>query len=159
MGPSTKPGDNSIFCGFPEQGFRFMKRLKQHNDRDWFRDRKADYLTYVEEPMAQLVLNVAERCRRRGLELHAKEKHPVMRVYRDIRFSKNKSPFKTHVGAELRRSFTDSECLLYMHLSPTECFIAAGVWQTGKGLLQAWRNEMSRDPGRFEKMRARAASA
>ena len=140
------------FAGFPEQGFRFLRQLKKNNDRDWFRERKADYIKYVEDPMKQLVMAVGESCRERGLPLHAKEKQPVFRVYRDIRFSKDKSPYKTHVGAELRRSFTDSECLLYIHISPEECFTAAGLWQTSKGLLQVLRTAMVRDPQRFEKV-------
>jgi uncharacterized protein (TIGR02453 family) len=153
MSPRSKvPDTNSEFQGIPEQAFRFLRQLKRNNDRDWFRDRKADYIRYVEEPMKQLVLSVAAACRARGLELHTKEKNPVMRVYRDIRFSKDKSPFKTHVAAELRRSFTDSECLLYLHVSPQMCFLGAGVWQTDKGLLQAWREAMIRNPARFEKM-------
>ncbi len=66
---------------------------------------------------------------------------------------RTRHPFKTHVSAELRRSFTDSECLLYIHLSPERSFVAAGVWQASRDLLQAWRDAMIRDPERFEKMR------
>jgi uncharacterized protein (TIGR02453 family) len=143
----------SEFTGFPEQGLRFLRQLKQNNDRDWFRERKQQYVEYVEEPMRKLALSVAKGCRARGLELHAKERNPVFRIYRDIRFSKDKSPFKTHAGAELRRSFTNSECLLYMHISPQECFAAAGIWQADKALLQTWREAMVRKPERFEQMR------
>lgn len=140
------------FEGFPEQGLRFLRQLKQNNDRDWFRERKDEYAKSLEQPMTQLTLAVAKNCRARGMNLHAKEKNPVFRVYRDIRFSKDKSPFKTHMGAELRRSFTDSECLLYMHVSPQECFTAAGIWQADKHLLRAWRQAMIDTPERFEKM-------
>jgi uncharacterized protein (TIGR02453 family) len=151
--PRNKPSMNSSeFAGFPEQGFRFLRQLKQHNDRDWFRERKQDYVQHVEEPMGRLMLSVAETCRKRGIDLQTRRKNPVMRVYRDIRFSKDKRPFKTHVGADLRRSFTDSECLLYVHLSPDESFTAAGVWQPARDLLQAWRKAMVHDPARFEKM-------
>jgi uncharacterized protein (TIGR02453 family) len=141
------------FAGFPRQAFGFLRKLKQNNDREWFAEHKGDYIRLVHEPMTHLVLGVAEGCRTRGLNLHAKEKSPVMRVYRDIRFSKDKSPFKTHVGAEIRRSFTDSECLLYMHVSPGESFVAAGVWQASKNLLQAWRQKIIQDPARFGKVR------
>lgn len=140
------------FAGFQEHAFRFLRQLKQHNDRDWFRERKDEYATCLEQPMTQLTLSVAKNCRARGLDLYAKEKNPIFRIYRDIRFSKDKSPFKTHLGAELRRSFTGSECLLYMHVSPQECFAAAGIWQAGKHLLQAWRQSMIDAPERFEKM-------
>ena len=140
------------FAGFPEQGFRFLRQLKRNNDRDWFRERKPDYERYVQQPMEALVLAAARECRRRGVPLHAKEKNPVMRVYRDIRFSKNKQPFKTHVAAELRRSFSDSSCMLYIHLSPEESLVAAGVWQPERPLLHAWRTAISEQPARFAKV-------
>ena len=140
------------FNGFPEEGFRFLRQLKRNNDRDWFRERKQDYATFVQEPMRQLVVAVSAACCAKGIPLHAKEKNPVFRVYRDTRFSKDKAPFKTHVGADLRKSFVNSECLLYIHISPEESFLGAGVWQTGKDLLQAWRTKIVHAPQQFEKM-------
>lgn len=142
----------SEFTGFPEQGFRFLRQLKLNNDREWFREHKEEYARVVQQPMEALVVAVARGCRRRGLTLHAKEKNPVMRVYRDIRFSKNKQPFKTHVAAELKRSFSDSTCMLYVHLSPEESLIAAGVWQPERPLLHAWRSAIAERPARFEKL-------
>ncbi|MBV9297143.1 MAG: DUF2461 domain-containing protein, partial [Acidobacteriaceae bacterium] len=112
----------------------------------------AEYEQNVEQPMRALVLAVAAECRARGLPLHAKEKNPVMRVYRDIRFSKDKTPFKTHVAAELRRSFSNSSCMVYIHISPAESFVAAGIWQPDRPLLQAWREAIAKDPASFEKM-------
>ncbi len=145
------------FGGFPEEGLRFLRQLKRNNDREWFRKRKAEYGQHVEEPMKTLVLAVAGGCRACGLPLYAKEKTPVMRVYRDIRFSRDKRPFKTHVAAELRRSFSDSSCVLYIHLSPDESLVAAGVWQPERSLLHAWREAIAGQPERFAKMRAALA--
>jgi uncharacterized protein (TIGR02453 family) len=139
---------------FPEAGFRFLAQLKKHNDRDWFNERKAEYKSVVEQPMAELVHAVAAECRRRGLPLHAKDKNPVMRVYRDIRFSKDKLPFKTHVAAELRRSFGKSNSGLYLHFSPDESLLGAGIWQPERALLQAWREAIVDQPGRFAKIAA-----
>lgn len=149
---SVAPVGEPEFTGFPEQGFRFLRQLKLNNDRDWFRERKPDYERYVQRPMEALVLAAARECRHRGVPLHAKDKNPVMRVYRDIRFSKNKQPFKTHVAAELRRSFGDSTCMLYIHLSPAESLLAAGVWQPERPLLHAWRTIIAERPARFEKV-------
>ena len=139
------------FNGFPEDGLRFLRQLKLHNDRDWFRERKSSYDEYVEQPMRALVQAVAADCQSKGLPLYAKEKSPVMRVYRDIRFSKDKLPYKTHVAAELRRSFRDSSVMLYLHFSPAESLLGAGVWQPERPLLHAWRDEIVRQPKRFEK--------
>ena len=137
---------------FPEAGLRFLGQLKLHNDREWFRERKEEYLQTVEEPMKQLVLAIAAACQSKGIPLRAKERSPVMRVYRDIRFSKNKSPYKTHVAAELRRSFSDSEGLIYLHLSPTESFVAAGTWQPERLLLHAWRETIVHHHDQFDRM-------
>jgi uncharacterized protein (TIGR02453 family) len=144
----------SEFPGFPEAGFRLLKQLKKNNDRDWFRERKSEYQERVERPMEELVLAVAAECRSRQIPLYAKEKNPVMRVYRDVRFSKDKTPFKTHVAAELRRSFRDSEVMVYLHFSPEQSFVAAGVWQPERTLLHAWRNAIASEPQRFEAVAA-----
>ena len=139
---------------FPEAGLAFLRQLKKNNDREWFRERKEKYKELVEEPMKALVLEVAAGCRAKGLPLHAKEKSPVMRVYRDVRFGKDKTPFKTHVGADLRRSFADSQGLLYMHIDPKEPFVAAGVWQPERPLLHAWREAIVQHAERFAKLEA-----
>ena len=129
-----------------------MRQLKRHNDRDWFREHKSEYQRWVEEPMKGLVLAVAAECRKRALPLHAKEKNPLFRIYRDIRFSKDKRPFKTHVAAELRRSFEGSGPMLYLHLSPEESFVAAGMWQPERNVLHAWRETIASEPARFQKI-------
>jgi uncharacterized protein (TIGR02453 family) len=143
------------FTGFPEEALRFLRQLKLHNDRDWFRERKDSYIKHVEEPMKALVLAAAEGCRAKGVPLHAKEKNPVMRVYRDIRFSKNKLPYKTHVAAELKSSFGDSDCMLYIHISPEESLLAAGVWQPERPLLNAWREAIVKEPRVFDRFAQR----
>lgn len=135
-------------------GFALLRQLKKNNDREWFRERKDKYKESVEEPMKALVLAVAAGCQAKGLPLHTKEKSPVMRVYRDVRFSKDKTPFKTHVGAELRRSFSDSQGLLYLHMDPEKPFVAAGVWQPERPLLHAWRETIVKHADRFAKVQA-----
>ena len=55
------------FNGFPEDGLRFLRQLKIHNDRDWFRERKSSYDEYVEQPMRALVQAVAAGCQSKGL--------------------------------------------------------------------------------------------
>ena len=133
----------------PEEGFRFLAQLKKHNDRDWFNPRKEQYKDLVERPMEALVQAVSSECRKLGLPLHAKDKAPVMRVYRDVRFSKNKSPYKTHVAADLRRSFSNSSVVFYLHFSPGESLLGAGVWQPERPALQRWRQEIVAQPKRF----------
>ncbi|HEX4166482.1 MAG TPA: TIGR02453 family protein [Bryobacteraceae bacterium] len=144
--PKTAAGQEK-FSGFPLEGLRFLKDLKKNNDRDWFRERKEIYERTVHEPMALLVTDVAETCRKRGLLVATKEKQPVMRVYRDVRFSPDKRPYKTHVGAGLKPlRATLGE--VYIHISPEESFAAAGFWMPERAFLQAWRTSLVSDEGK-----------
>ena len=152
--PAKTPDANgrSEFNGLPAAGFRLLQQLKKNNNREWFRERKSVYRETVEQPMEALVSAVSKECRARGLPLFPKEKNPVMRVYRDIRFSADKTPFKTHVAAELRRSFSGSQAMLYLHFAPEKSFVAAGVWQPDRTLLQAWRAAIVSKPDEIEKV-------
>lgn len=149
MTPANASAD---FEGFPQSGLRLLDQLKKHNDRDWFNEHKQQYFEQVEAPMEALVTAVAAGSRARGLPLYTKDKNPVMRVYRDVRFSKDKTPYKTHVAADLRSSFSRSHALLYVHISPTESFTGAGVWQAERPFLLAWREALVEDFKRFEAM-------
>ena len=134
---------------------RLLRQIQKNNDREWFRERKSDYEKLVEQPMAALVLAVSDKCRAAGLPLFPKERNPVMRIYRDIRFSKDKRPLKTHVSADLRRSFSDPNSGgLYMHISPQESFVAAGFWEPERSTLLAWREALVKSPAKFQKVQA-----
>ena len=141
-----------VFSGFPQAGLQFLRELKENNDRDWFRERKEVYEEQVKMPMELLVMEAAAQCRKRGLMVYSKDKSPVMRIYRDIRFSADKRPFKTHVSASLRGSATSSHGELYIHVSPDESFLAAGFWMPERLFLQTWRESMVNDPAAFLKM-------
>jgi uncharacterized protein (TIGR02453 family) len=138
------------FAGFPAAGIQFLRDLKLNNDRDWFRERKHIYQEQVEQPMAMLVTEAASRSRKRGLAIGTKDKNPVMRVYRDIRFSPDKRPFKSHVGASLQGTQKRSKYgEIYIHISPEESFLAAGFWMPERPFLQAWRESMIKAPDTF----------
>ncbi len=136
------------FAGFPGAGLKFLRELKENNDRDWFREKKATYDEQVHQPMALLVSEVAAQCRKRGLMIAARDRSPVMRVYRDIRFSPDKRPFKTHVGAGLKPAAAQ-QGEVYMHVSPEESFVAAGFWMPERPFLQVWRTAMAAKPADF----------
>lgn len=151
---STEEKERNGFRGLAETGFRLLQQLKRNNNREWFESRKTAYKETVQQPMELLVSAVSEECRARGLPLFPKERNPVMRVYRDIRFSSDKTPFKTHVAAELRRSFSGSQPMLYLHFAPERSFVAAGVWQPDRTLLQTWRAAMMNKPEEIEQVAA-----
>jgi uncharacterized protein (TIGR02453 family) len=143
------------FEGFPKKGLQFLRDLKENQNRDWFRERKEVYEEFVRLPMERLVAEVAAACRKRAFPLYAKEKHPVTRIYRDIRFSPNKDPFNTHVSAGIKRSagkvgFGE----VYIHVSPETSFLAAGFWMPERPFVNAWRGALDRDPEKFLKVAA-----
>jgi uncharacterized protein (TIGR02453 family) len=100
--------------------------------------------------MAMLVTEAASLIRKRGLPIGTKDKNPVMRVYRDIRFSPDKRPFKSHVGASLKGTQKHSKYgEIYIHVSPEESFLAAGFWMPERPFLHAWRESMIKSRAAF----------
>jgi uncharacterized protein (TIGR02453 family) len=143
----TVPGR---FEGFPKKGLQFLRDIKENQDRDWFRERKDIYEEFVRQPMEALVIEAAAASRKRGFPLYAKEKSPVTRIYRDIRFSSNKDPFHTHVGAGIKRSAGKAGFgEVYIHISPEVSFLAAGFWMPERPFVNAWRASLDRDPDKF----------
>ena len=91
----------STFAGFSGEAIQFMADLAANNDRAWFQPRKADYERLVKEPMESLMVALAEQLEARRIPLVADPKRSPFRIYRDTRFSRDKSPYKTHIGASL----------------------------------------------------------
>ena len=88
------------FAGFTPQAIQFLTDLAQNNDRAWFAPRKADYELLLKEPLEALCTGLAERFAARVLPLQADPKRSPFRIYRDTRFSRDKSPHKhkVHTG-------------------------------------------------------------
>lgn len=136
------------FPGFRTEALDFLRQLKQNNERDWFKPRKAVYDDEVLWPARCLVASLSTEGPARGLPLQGDPKKNVFRVYRDTRFSTNKAPYKTHVGLYLTRSgHKDDEGGLYVHVEPGACFLAAGFWSPEGPLLRRWRERIAADPG------------
>jgi uncharacterized protein (TIGR02453 family) len=91
--------DIDRFMGFRPEAIDFLVDLAQNNERAWFQPRKADYERLLKAPMEALVTALADRFATRGIPLEADPKRAVSRIYRDTRFAKDKSPYKTNVYA------------------------------------------------------------
>ena len=89
----------TTFEGFRPEAVEFLAELAQNNDRVWFQPRKAEYERLLKEPLEQLCAALDERFVLAGMPLSADPAHSPFRIYRDVRFSKDKSPYKTNVGA------------------------------------------------------------
>lgn len=135
------------FPGFRPEALQFLRDLREHNDREWFKPRKATYDDELLWPARCLVADVAAEAARTGLPLTADPAKGLFRIYRDTRFSKNKAPYKTHVGLVWTRTgHKGDEGALYVHVEPGGCFLGAGFWAPEAPLLRRWRERIAGDP-------------
>ncbi len=146
------------FTGFRPEAIQFLADLAVNNDRAWFQPRKAEYERLLKEPLEALIAALAERFERRGIPLRADPARSPFRIYRDVRFSKDKSPYKTNLGASFPwigdgndptgRSHTGNVHSSggYFHLQPGEIYVGGGIWRPEKGWLQAFREKVAADP-------------
>jgi len=138
------------FPGLRTEAFDFLRDLAQNNNREWFKSRKSLFDDEVVWPLRCLLNDAALEASGRGLPFRADPKRGLFRIYRDIRFSKNKDPYKTHAGAVISRSGDHkSNGVVYIHVQPEQSFLAAGFWHPETKLLRAWRARMAADPGTF----------
>jgi len=153
MAIKTKGVDNEEFLGFGEEAFRFLKGLTKNNDRDWFLPRKATFEQELQRPMLQLILAVESEMKKRKIPLLSKAKAPLSRIYRDIRFSANKSPYHTFVSGTLHKQGKKTAAgALYIHVGEKEHFAAVGFWQPERPVLTNWRLRMQAEPKAFLNM-------
>ena len=124
--------------------FAFLRELKQHNERAWFNANKARYEEELKEPALAFVEDVGYRLPQVAPHLTA-DQRSLFRIYRDTRFSKDKTPYKTHVGIYFRhtRAADGDTPGLYVHLEPRQVFIAAGIWHPGTPALKRIRDAVS----------------
>ena len=135
------------FTGFSPKAFAFLKDLDANQNREWFEARKAIYETELKGPLSALVASLGLALSAEGLDLDCDPKRALFRIHRDVRFSKDKRPYKAHVGASMTR---DGERLapglLYIHFDPKGSFMAAGFWQPEPPALQKIRTAMVARP-------------
>jgi uncharacterized protein (TIGR02453 family) len=138
------------FAGFGPNALPFFKALKFHQSREWFEANRETYESAVKAPMGDLVEEVAERLRQAKIPIKGDRKSAMFRIHRDVRFSANKDPYKTHAGAVLTRSGNKNDpSIIYFHLSPDECFFAAGFHLPESDRLARLRAAVARNPKAF----------
>ena len=139
----------SRFEGFADDGARFFKALARNNERAWFLAHKAELEEGWNAPMKALLDEVREGIDRAYPHCDLAEPK-VFRVFRDVRFSKDKSPYKTHIGgyipiARAGKATTDLPMALYFHVGATERFGAAGHYMMQPGSLAGFRKAVADD--------------
>ena len=140
------------FSGFPKQGLTFLSQLKKNNNREWFNKHREDYEQNVRFPMQCLVASLAERMADESPEIEFNATRSIFRIYRDVRFSKNKAPYKTNIAAvfPLRGKKGPIELPgLYVSIAPGEVFLGGGVYMPSGDQLKAYRRSMVERPDEF----------
>ena len=130
---------------FTSQSLRFLRALKRNNRREWFTAHRDDYEAHVRQPMTDIIARLADDLRGFGPEYVANPKTSMYRIYRDIRFSENKAPYKTHVAANFpTRGLPKHEGAgLYFHVSPDEVWIGGGMYAPQQPQLHAVREHIA----------------
>jgi uncharacterized protein (TIGR02453 family) len=137
------------FTGFGPKALPFFEALKFHQSRAWFEENRGLYESDVLAPMVALIDDLTEAFAARKLPLRGDGKRSIFRLNRDIRFSKDKSPYKTHAGAVLTRSGSKKDSgLLYIHIDPIGCFTAAGFYMPEPAALAALRRQVLAQPAK-----------
>ena len=125
----------------PKEVFTFLKKLEKNNNRDWFNEHKKEFKAIELE--VKLAYNEVLENLNKNDDV---DKLKVFRIYRDVRFSKNKLPYKTHFGGSFNRTKPHLRGGYYLHLAPNnESFIATGFWEPNKDDLFRIRKEFEMD--------------
>ena len=142
---------------FTPELFRFLKRLKRNNDRDWFLAHKEEYEQHVRQPALRFITDFAAPLYDITPHLVADSRPSrgsLFRIYRDTRFAADKRPYKTNIAMRFSHRGKDVHSPgFYLHLEPGGCFAASGLWHPEPGTLLKVRNAMVERPKEWRAVR------
>lgn len=168
----TRPQKERLVTATPEfHGFRpgalaFLRRLARHNSRDWFERHRAVYETEVREPLKALVEEMDVRLARIAPELVGDPRRSVFRIHRDVRFSADKSPYKTNAACQFYhhdagrgagQDAVGAGAGLYFQLADGDCFVAGGIWMPARPSLERIREALADDADGLDRIVAAPA--
>jgi len=139
----------------------FLRGLKRHNERPWFEAHRAEYEAVVKDPMRELIEELDVRLARFAPEIIGDPKRSMFRIYRDIRFSADKSPYKTHASCwfyhrdgsrAVGREAAGGGAGFYFQIAPGDSFIGGGMWMPPREALVTLRDAIAEDAKRFERL-------
>ncbi len=145
---------------FTADTLKFLKALKRNNRRDWFEAHRDDYERHVKAPMLELVEQLDVRLALFCPEIIGDRKRSMFRIYRDIRFSLDKSPYKTHAAIWLYhrdgsravgREATGGGAGFYFQIAPGDSFSGGGMWMPPRPALATIREQLAEDHRPFER--------
>lgn len=143
------------FEGFPEEGIRFLLRLRRNNTREWFTKHRSEYETLVKTPMQSLIADLQPFFTEFAPEFEVDPVRSLFRIHRDVRFSTDKRPYKTHIAAHFvvrGQSKGTSGLGYYLHIEPEECYIGGGLYIPDSEQLRAIRRAIVAEHERFREI-------
>lgn len=147
------------FEGFRPAAITFLRGLKKNNRKEWFEEHRDDYEREIKLPLLALIEDVDVRLAEFAPEIIGSPRKSMFRIYRDVRFSKDKSPYKTHAAAWFYHrdggSSVGSEAAhggagFYFHLAPEGTFMGGGIWMPPRPVLNRIRQNIADDHEGFE---------
>lgn len=144
------------FNGFPKDTFKFLNELGENNNREWFQDNKWRYEQSVLQPALDLIAALEKPLAKVAPLLRVEPKRvggSLMRIYKDTRFAKDKTPYKTNIGIHFRhRSGADVHAPgAYLHIACDESFFGVGMWRPPSEALKLIRNFIGENPESWRK--------
>lgn len=139
---------------FTVNTFKFLEELKQNNNKAWFELNKSRYEADLLSPSLDFIEKIGPELQKIAPEFEAvprKAGGSLMRIYRDTRFAKDKSPYKTNIGIHIRhRQGKDVHSPgFYVHIAPESCFLGAGCWCPEPEVLALIRSGIAATPERW----------
>jgi uncharacterized protein (TIGR02453 family) len=136
--------------------FTFLRDLEKNNNRDWFQANKSRYEDQVKEPALEFISGFGPHLREISPHFQAIPKASggsLFRIYKDVRFSKDKTPYKTTVGIHFRHERAKDAHApgFYLHIAPGEIFVGSGIWRPDGSTLKGIRDHLVADPGGWKK--------
>lgn len=144
----------SSFPGLPTEALKFFRALEQNNNRDWFEKNKPAYVEKVRDPMEALATAISAELTRFAPAYATEPKKALFRIYRDTRFSSNKTPYKTNAGALFfDGSLGKTEAAaFYFEVNARYLGVAAGCYMPDAQKLRAMRTHLLENHKRFDKL-------
>lgn len=139
---------------FTKATLDFLDELAANNNKAWFEANKARYEELVREPALDLIEAMEPMLKTFAPNFRAEPKKvggSLMRVYRDTRFSRDKTPYKTNIGIQFRHALGKDMHApgFYVHVAPDECFFAAGCWHPEADVLGKLRDRIAQKPEKW----------
>jgi uncharacterized protein (TIGR02453 family) len=146
---------------FSARTLRFLAALRRNNNKAWFESHRDEYEADVRAPMLELIAIMDEKLAALAPEIVGNTKKSMFRIYRDIRFSSDKSPYKTHASCWFyhrdgdRKVGSQSEgggAGFYFQIAPGDSFVGGGIWMPPRTVLNRIRAAIDDDPLALERI-------